>query len=305
MTDPRISRRSALSGVLAAAGSTVLPSVSLGQSGTPKLNLEDPASRARIRAKIIGSTKQETLHGLSQLHLYAYLNDGNVKPLLTMWNYTVTKWTPHSETSYRMRHYESGIYTKFNSEEVLDDYWDNPVTGERREVWPFLGGPIQGEIGPDGTVTGENATVHPESLGIHVLGDQVFLPTQSSFSFPNPFSPQQWPKESAGPTFYWDSFFTYSAALKDVANPSLDRVRSTAQFQNLVSWHPWLGMGGVAGRSFGRAFGTKLDGGFDDLPKFVQTAVAKQTPEMLNVEGWDEFRNDFADYMKARAPKGS
>ena len=62
-------------------------------------------------------------------------------------------------------------------------------------------------------------------------------------------------------------------------------------------------MGGHPGRSFGRAFGTKLNGGFETLPPFLQAAVEKQTPEMLDVDNWTEFRNDFADFMKARGPK--
>ena len=302
MTDHSMTRRAALGGALALAGAGAAPAFGAAGRGQPELDLGDPVTRARVRAKITGSTAKETLHGLSQLHLYAYLNDGNVLPLITMWNYTVTKWTPHSETSYRMQHFESGIYTKFNTEEVLE-YWDNPVTGERIEVWPFIGGPIQGEIGPDGTVTGENATVKPESLGIHILGDHVFVPAQSSFSFPNPFTPEVWPKEFSGNPYYWDSFFTHSALLEEVANPDLTHARSVQQFQNLVTFHPWFRMGGHAGRSFGRAFGTKLDGGFEALPAFLQAAVEKQAPEMLDVDSWTEFRNDFADYMKARPPE--
>ena len=301
MKDTQISRRTAISGALLAAGSGMAAGCALGQSGKPVLDLEDPASRARIRAKIQGSAAEETLHGLAQLHLYAYLNDGNAQPLLTMWNYTVTQWQPQSATSYSMRHYETGIYTKFNTQEVLE-VWENPVTGEQREVWPFIGGPIKGELGPDGMVTDENATVKPESLGIQVVGDKVFVPAQSSFNFPNPFNPEKWPKEAAGPIYYWDSYSTVSALLKEVADPKLDRVNSTLQFQNLVSWHPWFGMGDRGGRSFGRAFGTKLENGFDDVPKFLQVALEKQTPEILNVEGWDVFRNDFEDYMKARVP---
>jgi hypothetical protein len=302
MNDNSITRRAALGSALALAGAGSAPLFAAAQTGLPTLDLEDPATRARVRAKITGSTAKETLHGLSTLHLYAYLNDGNVVPLLTMWNYTVTKWEPQSETSYRMNHYESGIYTKFNTDEVLE-YWDNPITGERLEVWPFIGGPIKGELGPDGTVTGENATVKPQSQGINIIGDTVFIPTQSSFSFPNPFTPEVWPKEFSGSTYYWDSFATHSAKLADVLNPDLSHVPAVQQFQNLVSFHPWFHMGGYQGRSFGRAYGTKLPGGFKSLPEFVQTAVKKQTPEMLDVDNWTEFRNDFADYMKARSPK--
>lgn len=297
-----ISRRgvmqSAALGVLAAGAA---PLAAKASSGTPTLDLDDPVVRARVRAKISGSTQPATIHGLSQLHLYGYLNDGNVTPFMTLWNYTVTRWAPVSETQYSMSHYESGIYTNFNTEQVID-VWENPITGDKREVWPFLGGPISGLLGPDGMETGPEATVKPQGMGIHIIGDQIYVPTRSGFSFPNPFSAEKWPRESAGPTYFWDSFSTRSARLAEVADPSMHSVPSSNQFQNLVSWHPWLGMGGIEGRTYGLAYGNKLMGGFDELPEFLQAAVKKQTPEMLETESWTEFRNDFADYMKARRP---
>jgi hypothetical protein len=284
---------------LIGAGPTAL--LASSHADNAELDLDDPVKRVRLRAKMAGSVKQATIHGLAQLHLYGYLNDGNVVPLTTMWNYTVTKWRPVSETQFQMNHYESGIYTEFGTDKVID-HWENPVTGEKREVWPFIGGPIPGLLGPDGMETGEDATVKPVSFGIHVAGGHVHLPTRSSFKFPNPFSPDEWPKEAAGPMYFWDSFSTRSARVEDVLNPDLDSVPSILNFQNLVSWHPWFGMGDRGGRSFGQAYGNKLTGGFETLPEFLQAAVKKQTPEMLETDNWTEFRNDFADYMRMRKP---
>ncbi len=302
MANSKISRRAAMqSAALGMLGAGVAPLAVGASSSAHKLDLEDPVVRARIRAKISGSTQATTTQGLSQLHIYGYLNDGNVQPFMTLWNYTVTRWAPISETQYSMSHYESGIYTGFNTEQVLD-VWENPVTGEKREVWPFLSGPIKGVLGPDGLETGAEATVKPKGMGIHIIGEQVYLPSQSSFNFPNPFTADKWPKESSGPTYFWDSFSAKSALLEHVADPNRHSVPSSHQFQNLVSFHPWLGMGGVEGRTFGQAYGNKLMGGFDSLPKFLQAAVKKQTPEMLETDSWTEFRNDFADYMKARRP---
>ena len=300
MTSSTFSRRTALSGAalgLLGAGGAPLLADSHGKLG--KLDLEDPVARARVRARMQGSTKPATLHGLAQLHIYGYLNDGNVQPFMTMYNYTVTKWKPVSETQFEMQHYESGIYTEFGTDKVIYDVWKNPVTGEEREIWPFIGGPIPGLLGPDGMETGEGATVKPMSLGIHVFGDHVHIPSRSSFRFPNPLTPEEWPKESAGPMYYWDSFATRSARLEDVLNEDLDNVPSVQHFQNLVSWHPWLGLGGYDGRTYGQAYGNKLSGGFEALPEFLQTAVRKQAPEMLDTDNWTEFRNDFADYMNA------
>ncbi len=303
MTSTKISRRTALSGAalgLLGAGGAPLLADSHGKTG--KLDLEDPVVRAHVRARMSGSTKPATVHGLAQLHLYGYLHDGNVQPFFTLWNYTVTKWKPVSETQFQMQHYESGIYTKFGTEEVID-VWENPVTGEGREVWPFIGGPIPGLLGPDGMETGEGATVKPQSLGIHVIGDFVHVPSRSSFAFPNPLKPDEWPKESAGLMYYWDSFATRSARLADVLNEDLDNVPSVQHFQNLVSWHPWLGLGGHDGRTYGQAYGSKLPGGFEALPPFLQAAVRDQASEMLDVDNWTEFRDDFADYMRAYGKK--
>ena len=107
----------------------------------------------------------------------------------------------------------------------------------------------------------------------------------------------------AGPMYFWDSFATRSARLEDVLNKDLDNVPSVQHFQNLVSWHPWLGLGGHDGRTYGQAYGNKLPGGFELLPDFLQTAVRKQAPEMLDTDNWTEFRNDFADYMQAYGKK--
>lgn len=300
-----MNRRNVLKGTAAAglAGAAGLSTSAMAANPKlPKLDLDDPVSRARIRAKIAGSTKAATVHGLAVLHVYAYLNDGNLRPMFTFYNYTTTKWEPKSDRLFAMKHYEAGIYCTFDTMDVLE-YWDNPFTGDRREVFHFITGPISGQLGPDGMVTGPEATVKPRSQGIQVIGDFVYVPYQSGFSFPNRFKRAEFPKESAGDTFYWDSFSTASARLVDVADPKLDSVRASSQFQNLVSWAPWFGMGGIQGRTFGRAYGNKLLGGWSEVPKLLQDGFAKYTPGILDVSNWTEFRDDSKEYMdKIRKP---
>jgi hypothetical protein len=287
------------------AGLAALPLASCAPAVTKKadiqLDLNDPAERARIRAAIVGSTAAETIHSLYRLHIYAYTHDGNPVPFCSMYNLNIIQWQPTDDGKYKAKSYEAGIYTNFDAEEIID-VWDNPITGEQREVWQFIGGPIEITVGPDGVETGASATVHPDSMAITTLGDTVFLPTQSGFSFPNPFKPEKWPNESAGGKYYWGSYYTFSAQLEDVANRDLSSVPSHAQFQNLVTWHPWLGMGQYPGRTFGRAFGTKLPNGLNDVPEKILAGFEKHTPEILDIDNWSGRRNDFIDYMKTRKP---
>jgi hypothetical protein len=289
-----LNRRSALMG----GGGLVLAAASpLARAAMEKLELDDPIERARLRAKVVGSAGPEVVHTFYRLHLYAYMNSGNLIPLYTMNNLNVRVCEPLDEQTYAFTTYESGAYCRFDTDEVIDE-WKNPITGETREVWPFVGGPLNVRIGADGVATGPEATLKPRALRMEVIGDMLFVPTASHFSFPSPFDAATWPKESPGKTHYWDSMFVHAARAEEAADPKRDNVPAFCQFQNLVSWGAWIGMGGQQGRSYGRAYGTKLSD-IDQLPAGARRSLEMQTPEIFAIDKWTEFRNGNEEY-KAR-----
>ena len=296
-----ISRRKALAGsmgMLMAAGTAPLAATA---AATERLKLEDPAARAALLAKIKGSLSEETVYTFCRLHLYLWLNDGNLKPMLTMQNLNAGTWRKLPNGNYSGTVHEVGVYTAFDTDEVLE-YWENPVTGEKREIWQFVGGPLSVEFGPSGIITGPEATLKPKEMRMDVLGDKLIVPSQSAFSFPNPFKPDKWPKEAGAPMYYWDSHYMFSANVSDVLNPDIASAPSTVQFQNLVSFHPWLGMGSTPGRTYGKALGAKLRS-LDDVPKAARAAFEKKTPEIFDLKNWGSTpRNDFAEYMQKRRP---
>ncbi len=241
-----------------------------------------------------GSAAEEKVYKFYRLHLYAYMHDGNLLPLYTMNNFNVTLCRPLENNFYEFKGFEVGVYCKFDTDEVLES-WENPFTGEVRKPWTFIGGPLKGKIGPDGLDTPPEATVHPDSLRIDVYGGMVFLPIASHFSYPSPFQPEEWPKESPGPVKYWDSMFVHAAKVEDVANPDIDNAPAFCQFQNLVSWGPWIGMGGYEGRTYGRAYGTKLSGP-DELPTAARRSLELKAPEIFDIENWGDHRDYIQDY---------
>lgn len=296
-------RRNFLKGSLgtAALGALgTLPGITQAASNRT-LNLSDPLSRAKSRAKVLGSITNELVYTFYRLHIYGYMNDGNLIPFFTMNNLNITRWSPLENGNFATSGAECGVYCKFDTDEVLD-VWENPITHEKRKVWEFIGGPLTAEIGPDGVVTDGVAELKPEVLRMEVLGDKVFMPTQAALSMPNPFTPEKWPKSSSGKTRYWDSLLVASADVADVADPNVANVKSFLQFQNLGSWHPWLGMGGYEGRTYGRAYGTKLSS-VEQLPKSVLQGIEAKTPEIFDFESWDKPRIDMLDYMNARDPE--
>jgi hypothetical protein len=300
----RISRRNALSVAgFGAAGLLGLPAVAAaaGKSGkSVRLRVEDPVERARIYAKVKGSSAAETVYTFCRLHLYLWLNDGNLIPMVSMSNLNIANWAPLPNGNYGAKVHEVGVYTKFDTDELIET-WRNPVTGEEREVWQFVGGPLSVEVGPDGVVTGAEATLKPKPMRIDQYGDMVLVPTQSAFSFPNPMKPAQWPKEAGSPTFYWDSHYVFGARASDVANKRVTNAPAFVQFQNMVSFHPWIGMGQTPGRTYGKAFGTKLRS-LDELPAVVRGNLEKKTPEIFDLKSWTKPRLDFIEFMQQRKP---
>ena len=294
-----ISRRNTfLFGAATAASSFANTPVAFSSDLPASLDWSNPQERARIKAAVKGSSANETVYSFFRLHIYAYANKDNLIPLVTMSNLNVAKWRPLDNGNYGASVYEAGVYTKFDSDEVLEEF-TNPITGKKRKPWRFLGGPIKVQIGPDGIVTGPTATLKPKEMEIQVLGDTVMIPTASAFSFPNPISPKAFPKESSGEKIYWDSHYVFFSNLKDVLNKSITSIPSHIQFQNLVSFHPWLGMEGVEGRTWGRAYGTKVKS-IDQIPEKYLRGIEKETPEIFDIENWKEPGDDYKEYINDR-----
>jgi hypothetical protein len=285
-------RRDAVAASLATAALAATPV----RAATP-LDINDPKNAARIRAKVMGSTANEAVMTYLRINIYAYLHEGTLVPLYTMSNLNIRRWTAQPDGGFKAKVYECGTYMKFDTDEPIDE-WENPFTKQKRITADFQGGPLNLAILPDGSIsTGAEATLKPKPLRSWSLGDNFFLQQASGFSYPNPFKPSEYPVESSGETVHWDSHYLFNARLSDVANPDLASVPATVQLQNLVSWAPWLGMGGRGGRTWGRGVGAKIKG-FDDVPKVAMAEFRKKTPKIFDIDAWTELVNETEEYKK-------
>ena len=74
------------------------------------------------------------------------------------------------------------------------------------------------------------------------------------------------------------------------------RAPAVIQFQNLVSFQPWVGMGTRPGRTWGRALGVKLRG-LDEIPAQARQGLEKHTPMLFDLHSWPDW-NEAAEYAK-------
>lgn len=282
-------------------GGALLAGSSAAAQAAMPLNLDDPLERARIRAKIMGSTAEKAVHTFMRIHFYAYPHEGNLIPLYTMNNLNIRVWSPQPDGSFNAKVYECGTLSKFDTEEPLE-YWDNPFTGEKVKAHHFRTGPLSLTVVNDGSIaTGAAATLKPEPLNFQVVDDSVFMLQASAFSYPNRFQPDEWPDESSGPTTFWDSQYIYFAKIKDVVDPDVTQAPAYVQLQNLVSWSPWLRMGQRPGRTWGRGFGQKIES-VDAMPAFARADIERRHPEIFDLDSWTAFADEWADYKREHAP---
>lgn len=270
--------------LLGAAGFSVLLGASQQASARAQPSFisdySDPVDAIRAHVKLVGSLAREDVYSFYRLNIYADTGTGNFVPLFTMNNLLIDKWTPHEDNAYEMRKYEAGWYSPIDSYEPLTTF-KNPITGYEGKVVNFRLGPVPRRYTPDRYyVMGYD----PNPLPLEVIGDRVFLATQSIESRPGFGGPD-------APTMYTNSFMTYSASLADMQNPDLSSAPVHAQLANKNAYAKWIGMGDTPGGTVARGFGCKV-AGLNDLPDGVLAGFERFTPEILDTENWVEFMSE-------------
>ncbi|MFT7286162.1 MAG: hypothetical protein ACI87W_000266 [Halieaceae bacterium] len=283
--DDAVTRRDVLCGAL---GYSAL----LGFSGKaaalaqPSLvsDFSDPVDAIRAHVKMVGSLAEETVVSFYRLNIYADTGSGNFVPLFTMNNLLIDKWTPHANNTYEMRKYEAGYYSPIDSYEPLVQF-NNPITGAETPVVNFRLGPVPRRYTPDRFYV---MAYDPNPLPLEVIGDRVFLATQSIESSPMPGGGEN------APTMYTNSFMTFSAQLADVQNPGMASVPAHAQLQNKNAYTPWMKMGNTPGGTVVRGYGTKV-ASLDNLPRGVLEGFRKHIPEILDTDSWTTFVSEMTE----------
>ena len=204
---------------------------------------------------------------------------------------------------------EAGYFTDLVSGEIID-YWDNPYSGERVEVFPFFNHGLRGRLtqemprfsmgnAPDDNTLMNAADARPNEAGVipfvlpfQKIHDQYLLAWEYAHEYTNPVTPEGWPKASTGPKINPSEHFIFyipAAELEDRSNPS---ARFHAGFMRTSPWWPWMRMGQTAvrdGALFGRMHSFKISGELDNIPRVVLERLERDHPELLEPEtGWEE-----------------
>ena len=275
-----VTRRNALLGGAGfAALSSLSPMAMAATSGPVAVNFTDPVESLRAHVKMVGSLQTQQVISFLRLNIYADSGEGNFAPLFTMNNLLIDHWEDQGNNNFQMTKYEAGYYTELDSYNPIESFV-NPFTNKTHAIKNFLLGPVPRRYTPEGFYF---MAYNPNPLPLEVIGDRVFLATQSIESFQIPGEP---PK-----TMYINSFMTFSATLADMQDSSIASAPVHTQLHNKTAWAPWMGMEGRPGGTVARGYGTKLTG-LDSLPEGVLDEYRKRTPDILDIENWKGFKSE-------------
>lgn len=302
-----LDRRNAL-GAGVAAGLGIGLSVmgaSMAQAAT-SLNLDDPGVRFRSRMKTTGSLGEETVHRVSTGHVWMYNPDGHrFTPFCSLENYNVVEYSHGENGVIHSRGYETAIYMKFGTDEVMEE-WTNPITGETVKVHHYAIGPMMGTRDPDTVdadagAENEERVIIPQALNWQLVGDTVYMPTDSDVAYRNPLQPDAWPRASAGETFGWNSFIMFAVKLRDLEDDTVEQALAHNWYQENIRWQPWMLMGQTPGRLVARGYGKKLR--WEDVPADRIKRMEQYVPGVLDRDNWTEFQNEFLWYLRTQKPQ--
>ena len=329
-------RRSAVTSLLGLSAAAALGSADTAQASSatthkrssnrrnssPPLDFANPIDNLYAFGKIWGGYEQPVLggfHGLMYLRMPG-------KRLVPVFGFTGTGCilARHDPAGFlQIKSRETGYFTDLRSGEILE-YWDNPLTGERCEVYHFYNELIAGKLTTeipqfaygkagdaptkmnDGTVFPDASGKYPFRLPFTSYGDDLMLQWDYAHEYTNPVTPEGWPSYSTGPRITPSEHFVLYASRQELEDRSLPTVRMRSGFSRLSECWPWMRMGKHEQRGltlFGRMHSHKGLPGTGDIPPKVLAYIEKHAPEYLTlpeqwvsankrVETWGAFAMD-------------
>lgn len=319
----QLSRRSLFGTLASAAAFAAAPAsaAARGRDTIRPLDVMDPRENLYGFAKMWGTIGPKAVLSGYQGIQYAIVGNQRAKPLFGYVGMGNIRNRIMPDGSVKVTGKECGYFTDLASGEIID-HWDNPWTGERVEVFPFLNDRFRGTLGLERKVfkvgdgetanndIGKSAKGDPFLLPWQPVGDQYLLGWDYAHEYTNPVTPEGWPKASSGNRVNPSEHFTLFTPRAEIDDRSVSSARYHGGFMRQAPWWPWMRMGqsGVPGVLMGRMHSYKITGGMEDVPPVVRKRVLRDRPDLFEepVDGPDEgVRGTLESYAEDVPPEVS
>ena len=206
---------------------------------------------------------------------------------------------PQRGKGYRLISREVMLYLDPETNEVLKT-WENPWTGETVDVVHIDNDPVNQRPQFPITTSGE-----AYSLGnMRIWNDWALMRSEIPLWYKNPLAGDY--EKYIGGTYHSMEIFDFSAKASELLDTRYPTAYPVISWVRLSEWMPWMEMNGRNGTIVFNAMGTKLRGGFDDLPDVLKREIAANYPKYTDAPPANDTRPNettwtvFKDYIDAK-----
>lgn len=237
-----------------------------------------------------------------------------VKPFLGFQVFLATRLVPLPDGNIRRLNKEVVFYTELSRRgepgAIIEEF-RNPFTGETNRIVQVWNDPFNYTISDTLILAPEDFAGDRSKLPkIPLLfpwqelgSDTLVLSTDMHLNYPNPLSPDKWPRESSGPKVQATEMMRYFVSRRDLENPALTAVPYVGTWHRITPWLPFMLMGTTPGHCMYASSMTGYDS-IDRLPRQVVDYAMKHRPDMLKAptEDYGPSHSSLEHYAREQQP---
>ncbi len=194
--------------------------------------------------------------------IYTVLPNVPIKPIMKFQMYNISRFEK-TDSGYNLITREMLVYENLKTGEIINK-WYNPVIKDTVEVMHVWNDPVNSQ----------NFAKDFSLPMMKLSNDRLCMYIDVPLFYPSALKKTEWPKNSRSDMYQAAELFQFFVSEKDVQNKKLKSVPFDIAWTRFSDFLPWMNMADAAGYLMYSSRGSKLKGGYNDLPQNVKDFVA-------------------------------
>jgi Protein of unknown function (DUF1838) len=263
-----------------------------------KLDLTKPADMLTAYVKMRGSLdpKEETVI-YDQGTIYAVLPNQPIKPVFKFQMYNIARFEK-TDSGYNLITREMLAYQDIKTGQILTK-WYNPYIKDSVEVFHVWNDPVNSK----------NFSSDFMIPKMELSNGRSCFYIDVPLFYPSPLKKAEWPVNSRSDMYQAAELFQFFVSDKDIQNQKLKSIPMDIAWNRFSDFLPWMNMGDSPGYLMYSSRGSKLKGGWNELPQNIKDFVLKTAPEYQhapdsyktpNMTSWKWFKKIMEERKKMK-----
>jgi hypothetical protein len=269
--------------VLLMALCAVVPSIF---SQNLDLNKSEDLLTAYVKIRGSLDPKEETVvydEGI----IYSVVPNQPIKPLFKFQMYNIGRFEK-TDSGYQLITREMLAYQDLKTGAILNK-WYNPIIKDSVEVFHVWNDPV-------------NSRNYAKDFYLPMMklsNNRLCLYIDVPLFYPSPLKKADWPQNSRSDMYQAAELFQFFVSEKDIQNKKLKSVPFDIAWNRFSDFLPWMKMADNPGYLMYSSRGSKLKGGWNELPQNIKDFVLQTAPEYQhapdkyvtpNMTSWKYFK---------------